>query len=219
MDQFANKYKNFKNINMSSKERQLLEEATEGAKNYLITEAIDDIDLEKTEAFLDYCTQSLYAVMWADWIENNSDKKVTGDILELAPLYTDKMPSDEAAQLENRAASMIEAFESANDNEDILFLYRYAIELDQQQPSSVDDNSTLEVFGLLVIMRMLGHGISWEDDHVDPNFDYPDVEVSYSEYPESFPDKRLEEPEFQEPKRKPEKKLDPWENDPDWWKN
>lgn len=211
MDKFTNKYKDFKRLHMSDDNKRILKEATEGAKDYLNGESLDDIDLEKTEAFLSYCTQSLFAVLWADWTENETDEHIRGNILEKAPVYADKMSPDEAKQLESKTESLIEEFERANDNEDILFLYRYAIELDQQQPSSVDDRSTLEMFGLMVILKMLGEGVSWEDDHNDPVFDYPNAEASYLEYPDSFPT-RGEEPQEEEE----QEEVDDWEN-PDFW--
>jgi hypothetical protein len=214
MDKFIKKYKELKKLHMSSEDTKIFEEAVIGAKNYLIGESIDDtMDVEKTEAFLNHCTQILFGILWMDWRENETDESSRGVNITKAPKYTKEMTRDELIKLSTITESIIEQFEQANDDEDILLLYRYAIEIDGQSLATVDDKSTLEEFAISIILRMLGYnGDSWEARHANPHFDYPSIKISYTDFPDSFPVR--EEPWWE---NDAEEEID--EQNPEFWKS
>jgi hypothetical protein len=176
-------------------------------------------DLDASVEFADKATQTIFASLWADWVEENAKHAekyrhiLSGnDILEIAPAYEAFMKPREKRQLEDKIYGMIAKFEEANGNTDILDLYKLAIQLDGQDMNNLSAGATPEMFGFYVLMRMLGHGVSWEDDHKNAGFKYPHAEVSYLEFPESFhdiePDDRDEDEDDDEE----------WEHEGEGWK-
>jgi len=185
----------------------------------MILENIYDFDLESTNKFADMAMQNIFATLWADWVEEKEKHSseyrglLSGkDILEIAPKYDKFLKGKDLKRFENKIIEMIRKFEEANGRKDILDLYKIAIDIDNQEINSVDEQSTPEMFGFYILMRMLGHGISWEDDHVSPNFRYPSTELSYLEFPDSFP-----EPEMEYDMSNDEEEEE--DDDADWWKN
>lgn len=190
-------------------------------KPYL--ENMREPDLDATIQFADTATQAMFASIWGDWIEENSRHSVKyrgiisgKDLLEIAPHYSEFMKPREKRQLEDKIYGFIARFEEANGNNDILDLYNKALQIDgQYTQEEPDSNSTPEMFGYNVIMKMLGAGISWEDDHKDAGFNYPHVELSYLEFPESFHEI---EPDEEEEDFDDEIEDDDWKREGEDWK-
>lgn len=152
---------------------------------------LDDVDFDFTISISDDAMQNIFAMIWGDWMEQevprDSDEYINlsgNDILEIAPKYSEFLSKKEQRQLEDKVYGMLTSFEEANGNTDIKELYKRALEVDGQSLDDYDERySSPERFAWLVIMKMLGHGISWEDDHEKPNFKYPYSEISYLEFP------------------------------------
>lgn len=152
---------------------------------------LDDVDFDFTISISDDAMQNIFAMIWADWMEQevprDSDEYVNlsgNDILEIAPKYNEFLSKKEQRQLEDKVYGMLTSFEEANGNTDIKELYKRALEIDGQSLDDYDERySSPERFAWLVIMKILGHGVSWEDDHEKPNFKYPHSEISYIEFP------------------------------------
>lgn len=158
-----------------------------------ITEDLNNIDLAATVAFTDKAAQTIFASIWADWIEENAQKSakyrniLSGkDVLEIAPDYDEFLSKHDKYRFENKIYEMIARFEEANGKRDVLDLYQHALKMDGQTEENPSSGSTQEMFGYYVLMQMLGHGVSWNDDHENPGFKYPHTELSYLEFPESF---------------------------------
>jgi hypothetical protein len=161
---------------------------------------LDDVDFDFTISVSDDAMQNIFAMIWADWMEQevprDSDSYVNlsgNDILEVAPKYNEFLSKKEQRRLEDKVYGMLTSFEEANGNTDIKELYKRALEVDGQSLDDYDERySSPERFAWLVVMKILGHGISWEDDHEKPNFKYPYSEISYHEFP-SFKEFEKEE--------------------------
>lgn len=186
--------------------------------NKLINHILEDyesFDFSETVEFTDMAVQNIFATLWGDWIENNSQKSAKyrgilsgNDVMEIAPHYTKFLKPKEIRSLENKIYGAIATFEEANKNTDILKLYEYALRMDGQDPQNPDGQSTKEMFGYYVLMKMLGHGVSWEDNHAKPGFRYPHIEISYLEFPQSFH-------EIEDDNQEDESEEDEWEDDDD----
>lgn len=152
---------------------------------------LDDVDFDFTISVSDDAMQNIFAMIWGDWMEQevprDSDEYVNlsgNDILEIAPKYNEFLSKKEQRQLEDKVYGMLTSFEEANGNTDIKELYKRALEVDGQSLDDYDERySSPERFAWLVLMKMFGHGVSWEDDHEKPNFKYPRSEISYLEFP------------------------------------
>jgi hypothetical protein len=184
----------------------------------ILLEDYDAFDISETVEFTDMAVQNIFATLWGDWIENNSQKSAKyrgilsgNDIMEIAPHYTKFLKPKEQRSLENKIYSAIAIFEEANRNIDILKLYEYAMKADGQDPENPDDRSTKEMFGYYVLMKMLGHGVSWEDDHEKPGFAYPHIEISYLEFPQSFH-------EIEDDEESEDDEIEEWEKEGEEWR-
>lgn len=183
--------------------------------------SVDDIDFDFTISIADSAMQNIFAAMWANWMEfevpKNHDEYINlsqNDILEIAPRYDSFLSKSEQRQLENWTYDTLTKFEEANGGVDIKQLYIKALEADGQSLEDYDEQySSQETFVLLVIMKMLGEGISWEDNHEVVNFIYPHVEISYLEFP-SFREFEKDE-DLDDTDEEPEN----WEFSGEEWKN
>lgn len=203
-----------------------------------------DEDISEFSAYADYLdkgVQSMFAGIWADWVDNEGGIRdgfpkanLSGmDILEIAPSYEKFLTPSDRLSLEKTVYSMISKFEEANGQRDITELYEDALKADGQTLDDAD--ADLEEFIFLVLMRMQGSGISWEDDHESAGFKYPYSELSYMMFSdESFPAKNeednYEEEDEDDSEWNPEKdkemdklfmmddEMSEWENEGEEWK-
>jgi hypothetical protein len=179
---------------------------------------LDDIDFDFTMSIADSAMQNIFAAMWANWMETevpkNHDEYVNlsqNDILEIAPKYDSFLSKIEQQRLEDWTYDALTKFEEANGGADIKQLYIKALEADGQSLDDYDERySSEETFILLVIMKMMGQGVSWEDNHESPNFRYPHVDISYLQFP-SFKEFEKEEDIDEEP--------EDWEFSGEEWKD
>lgn len=161
---------------------------------------LENVDFDFTVSVSDAALQYIFAMMWADWMEQEVPQdseqyvRLSGkEITEVAPNYADFLSEREQRELEDKVYGLLTKFEEANGGTDIKELYKKALEVDGQSLEDQDERySSPERFAWLVIMKMLGHGVSWEDDHEEPNFKYPHAEISYLEFP-SFEEFEKEE--------------------------
>jgi len=179
---------------------------------------IEEIDLDFTTDAVDKAAQYIFASLWADWIEQevpesdpNYVKLGGNDILEIAPPYTTFMKRGDAERLENKIYGMIESFESAN-GKDLKHLYSNALIVDGQSIDDHYEESSPENFVFLTLMKMIGSGIGWTDNHEDPGYKHPYTEISYLEFPDSF--QEIENPEDEE-----DEELEDWELEGEDWKD
>lgn len=189
-------------------------------KPYL--ENLQTPDLQESVEFADKATQNIFASMWADWVEENAKHSekyrhlLQGkDVLEIAPSYEEFMKPREKRQLEDKIYGFIASFEEANNNADVLDLYKHALVVDGQSLDNPSTGSTPEMFGFYIIMKMLGHGVAWEDDHKEAGFKYPHVEVSYLEFPDSFHEI---EPDEDDEDLEDDDDISEWEREGEGWK-
>jgi hypothetical protein len=171
----------------------------------LVVEQSDEdfeMDLSFLEDAIDSASQHIFTLTWANWMDfevpRNHPKFVSFmgmDLEDIAPIYTQFLTKEESKQLEEKISEILTRFQEANGNKDMRELYEYALSVDGLTRDDVDRHSTPEMFAYLVIMKCLGHGVSWEDDHKSPNFRYPHTEISYHEFPESFPTNLKQEEE------------------------
>lgn len=169
---------------------------------------------------IDSAAQNIFASLWADWMDNEVPRghelyvSMSGsDILEIAPRYDKFLTKSDSEHLERLISNALSSFEESNGSRDLKDLYEYAIGVDNQEIDDVDSDSTPETFGFLIIMRMLGHGISWEDSHKSPGFKYPHLEISYFEF-SSFPSDLKEEEE-----EDGDDEYDTWESEGEGWRD
>lgn len=152
-------------------------------------------------------------MLWADWMDTvprSSEYYVSTsgeNIFDIAPPMSKFMKPEDLRRLEDKIYEMMSSFETAN-GKDLKDLYLNAIQLDCQDVNDPGNGSEPHDFTYYTIMRMLGHGISWSDDHVDPKYKYPHFEISYLEFPRTFP--RIEETEDDE--------IEDWEKEGEDWK-
>jgi len=186
----------------------------------LIKETYDDfenVDFDFYTDAIDRASQYVFAMLWADWIESlprNSKNRVNlsgNEITEIAPNYKSFLTKKDSERLENKMYSIVSNFEE-NNGKDLKDLYIYALIKDDQDPNNPDSRSNPEDFTWLIIMKTLGHGISWNDDHSNPGFKYSYNELSYLEFPDSFP----EEEEIEEEE---ESEIQDWEREGEEWKD
>jgi hypothetical protein len=178
----------------------------------------NEVDFNFTISVSDAALQYIFAMMWSDWmvqeVPQDADEYVNlsgTEITDVAPKYTVFLSKYEQRELENKVYSMLTKFEESNGNTDIKELYKKALEVDGQSIDDYDERkSSPERFAWLIIMRMLGHGVSWEDDHRNPYFKYPHSEISYYEFP-SFKEFEKETDSDDE--------LEDWESEGEEWKN
>jgi hypothetical protein len=176
--------------------------------NFLIEnfQDLENVDFDFTVSVSDAALQYIFAMMWADWMENEVPKgsehhvSLRGkEITDVAPNYADFLSEKEQRELEDKIYGFLTSFEEANGGTDIKELYKRALEIDGQSLDDYDERySSPEKFAWLVVMKMLGHGVSWEDDHEKPNFKYPHVEISYLEF-SSFREFEKEESDDYDP--------------------
>jgi hypothetical protein len=179
---------------------------------------LSDIDFDFTISVSDDALQNIFAMIWADWMEQEVPRdaeeyvNMSGqEITDIAPKYNQFLSKEEQRDLEDKVYGMLTKFEEANGNTDIKQLYKKALEIDGQNLDDYDERySSPERFAWLVIMKMLGHGVSWEDDHKNPNFKYPYSEISYFEFP-SFKEFEKEDDSDDEP--------EDWEFSGEEWKD
>lgn len=191
-----------------------------------------DIDyINNTVEFVDKAAQSIFAGLWADWMQEEVPKSskyfqnLSGEeVTDFAPPFEKFLKGKELQQFEDYIYEFITQFEEANDNQDINELYAKALEFDGQDPENIDERSSKEMFGYYIIMRMMGHGVSWEDSHNDPGFAYPHIELSYMHFPESFhtvenkEDYDDEEVAERQEENEDDEDRESWEKGGDWWK-
>lgn len=186
----------------------------------LITESDElDFDISFVENAIDSASQQIFASLWAEWMESEVPRahelyvSMSGaDILEIAPNYRKFLSKKDCDHLENMISDALSRFEELNESRDIKELYEYAIRVDNQEIDDVDSNSTPETFVFMVIMKMLGHGISWEDSHESPHFKYPYIEISYYHF-ESFPT------DLKDDEDDDEDMIEDWEREGEGWKD
>lgn len=187
-------------------------------------ENVDELDLDFFTENLDSATQIVFSLLWADWMDSlpeSSENKVSlmgTDITEVAPDYNSFMKPSERESLENKTYSMISEFEDLN-KKDIKQLYFDALIADDQDIEDPDERSTPHYFFYYTLFKIMGHGISWNDNHKNPGFRYPYYELTYYDFPESFPEENEKDEEDWENEGEEWKGVDYDPNSGDWWKN
>lgn len=187
-----------------------------------------DMDLDFSIDNIDLAAKSIFASIWADWAEQELTKSFSGqELTEVAPDYNKYMPKKDKERFENKIYSMIQEFEALN-RKDIKDLYHDALRADNQDSENPDEDSGPDTFIYYVLMKILGHGVSWEDSHQSANFKYPHTEMSYLEFPDTFPEmeESYEDHDWDEEEKEEDAKDtegEEWKgndylSDPDFWK-
>jgi hypothetical protein len=109
--------------------------------------------------------RTLFVTAWADWAEENGES-LRGELFDLAP--------ETPPEAEECAAGLIERVELLNDAswEE---LYKRA----KATPGKHLRKPTPEDFAYCLTMEMLGHGVSWSDDHPEVDIKLPRVETHW----------------------------------------
>lgn len=165
---------------------------------------VKEIDFDFTGENTEKVCQYIFGELWGDWMKNeiivelpDEEKSHFSDmnLADAAPEYKRFLSNLDSNKLYDKVLDMIADFENANGDKDIRELYKIALEKDGESLEHHDEErSSSERFFYTVIMRMLGYHIYWEDDHNDPELNYPDKNYSISYFNfKSFKDKKSSE--------------------------
>jgi hypothetical protein len=117
------------------------------------------------ESDLGVVARTLFVTAWADWAEENGES-LRGELFDLAP--------ETPPEAEQCAAGLIERVELLNDAswEELYKRAKAAPGKHLRRPKPED-------FAYGLTMQMLGHGVSWFDDHPHFEIKLPSVETHW----------------------------------------
>jgi hypothetical protein len=140
------------------------------------TEGIDEASFEGDRSdqddILDGMSRALFVTAYADGVEDGS---LEGDEAKGGEDWMDVAPST-GADAKAFAKKLATQFEQKNGMP-LWALYAKARSADGKHREDPDP----DLFGHYIVMRALGHGVSWEDDHPDIDIKYPNTEYNWSQ--------------------------------------
>jgi hypothetical protein len=123
-----------------------------------------DTDMVMREEIIECAARIMWVNAWASWSEENDHYPAGSDLDAIAPPTPDNV--------RDGASKVIASIERMN-GDTIVALYRKACAM----PGKHYRKPTVERFGECIGFQAVGTGVSWADDHPDPRYRIPCIEV------------------------------------------
>jgi len=121
--------------------------------------------------------RAMFVTVWADWAELHGDGYPAGcELLDVAP----ETPAYVLRVAHVWAGIVVGMNNDTIPRRSLFFLFREALAADEHDPDTCQDDPSLQNdFGHYLAMEIMGHGVSWADDHAELPFRLPYIEYSY----------------------------------------